>query len=138
MPVATHLTCVGLTPPEIRDYLARAMSQGVENVVALRGDPPRGETEFKPIAGGFSYANELVAFIRSEFATWASPSAAIPKRTRRRRARSRPREPQAQRSTPAPTWSSPSCSTTTTTSSASAIAAASSASTCRSSRACCR
>jgi methylenetetrahydrofolate reductase (NADPH) len=67
VPVATHLTCVGLTAPEIRDYLARAISQGVDNVVALRGDPPRGETEFKPVAGGFSYGNELVAFIRSEF-----------------------------------------------------------------------
>jgi methylenetetrahydrofolate reductase (NADPH) len=69
LPVATHLTCVGLTAPEIREYLARALSLGVENVVALRGDPPRGETEFKPVAGGFSYANELVEFIRSEFAT---------------------------------------------------------------------
>jgi methylenetetrahydrofolate reductase (NADPH) len=67
LPVATHLTCVGLTAPQIRDYLTRAISQGVDNVVALRGDPPRGETEFKPIAGGFSYANELVGFIRSEF-----------------------------------------------------------------------
>jgi methylenetetrahydrofolate reductase (NADPH) len=67
LPVATHLTCVGLTPPEIRRYLARAVSQGVENVVALRGDPPRGQTEFKPVAGGFSYANELVGFIRGEY-----------------------------------------------------------------------
>jgi methylenetetrahydrofolate reductase (NADPH) len=67
LPVATHLTCVGLTAPEIRDYLARSISQGVENVVALRGDPPRGETEFTPVAGGFTYANELVGFIRSEF-----------------------------------------------------------------------
>lgn len=68
VPVATHLTCVGLTAPDIRDYLTRAISQGVENVVALRGDPPRGETQFKPTAGGFCYGNELVAFIRSEFA----------------------------------------------------------------------
>jgi methylenetetrahydrofolate reductase (NADPH) len=67
LPVATHLTCVGLTAPQIREYLSRATAQGVENVVALRGDPPRGAAEFKPVAGGFSYANELVAFIRSEF-----------------------------------------------------------------------
>jgi len=67
VPVATHLTCVGLAVPEIRDYLARAISQGVENVVALRGDPPRGETEFRPVPGGLCYGNELVAFIRSEF-----------------------------------------------------------------------
>jgi methylenetetrahydrofolate reductase (NADPH) len=67
LPVATHLTCVGLTPPLIHAYLTRAVAQGVENVVALRGDPPRGETAFKPVPGGFRYANELVAFIRREF-----------------------------------------------------------------------
>ena len=67
LPVATHLTCVGLTPPRIHEYLSRAVAQGVENVVALRGDPPRGETAFKPVAGGFRYANELVSFIRREF-----------------------------------------------------------------------
>jgi methylenetetrahydrofolate reductase (NADPH) len=68
LPVATHLTCVGLSASDIHGYLRKAMSQGVENVVALRGDPPRGETTFRPAAGGFSYANELVAFIRKEFA----------------------------------------------------------------------
>jgi methylenetetrahydrofolate reductase (NADPH) len=65
--VATHLTCVGLTADQLRDYLVRSVAQGVDNVVALRGDPPRGETSFKPVAGGFSYANELVEFIRREF-----------------------------------------------------------------------
>jgi methylenetetrahydrofolate reductase (NADPH) len=67
LPVATHLTCVGLTPPSIHEYLTRAVAQGVENVVALRGDPPKGETAFKPVPGGFRYANELVSFIRGEF-----------------------------------------------------------------------
>jgi len=67
LPVATHLTCVGLTTDELREYLARAQSEGVENVVALRGDPPQGETEFRPVAGGLSYGNELVEMIRSEF-----------------------------------------------------------------------
>jgi methylenetetrahydrofolate reductase (NADPH) len=67
LPVATHLTCVGRTPAELRAYLARAVALSVENVVALRGDPPRGETAFKPVAGGFSYANELVSFTRREF-----------------------------------------------------------------------
>lgn len=67
IPVATHLTCVGSTRDELRAYLQRALDAGVENVVALRGDPPQGETEFKAVANGFSYANELVGFIRSEF-----------------------------------------------------------------------
>lgn len=78
VPVATHLTCVGLAAPEIRGYLQRAISQGVDNVVALRGDPPRGETAFKPVAGGFSYANELVAFIRREFAEMGIAVAGYP------------------------------------------------------------
>jgi methylenetetrahydrofolate reductase (NADPH) len=67
LPVATHLTCVGLTAENIRDYLLRAVQLGIDNVVALRGDPPRGETQFKPVPGGFCYANELVGFIRREF-----------------------------------------------------------------------
>jgi methylenetetrahydrofolate reductase (NADPH) len=67
LPVATHLTCVGRTPPQLQTYLAKAVELGVENVVALRGDPPKGEAAFTPVAGGFSYANELVAFIRREF-----------------------------------------------------------------------
>jgi methylenetetrahydrofolate reductase (NADPH) len=67
LPVATHLTCVGLAPPALREYLAKARQLGIDNVVALRGDPPRGETEFRPAPGGFSYTNELVAFIRREF-----------------------------------------------------------------------
>jgi methylenetetrahydrofolate reductase (NADPH) len=76
--VATHLTCVGLTAPAIREYLSRAHSQGVDNVVALRGDPPRGQAEFKPVAGGFSYANELVGFIRKEFAQMGIAVAGYP------------------------------------------------------------
>lgn len=65
--VASHLTCVGSTVDDLRAYLREAQSQGVENIVALRGDPPRGETAFQPVAGGLRYANELVALIRSEF-----------------------------------------------------------------------
>ncbi len=68
LPVATHLTCVGATVDELRVYLRRAVGEGVENVVALRGDPPRGDTKFRPVPGGFSYANELVSLVRGEFA----------------------------------------------------------------------
>jgi methylenetetrahydrofolate reductase (NADPH) len=67
LPVATHLTCVGSTAQQLRDYLQRAWDMGVESVVALRGDPPQGEERFQVTAGGFSYANELVEFIRGEF-----------------------------------------------------------------------
>jgi methylenetetrahydrofolate reductase (NADPH) len=67
LPVATHLTCVGRTPDELLAYLRRAADLGIENVVALRGDPPKGESAFTPVKGGFRYGNELVAFIRREF-----------------------------------------------------------------------
>jgi len=67
LPVATHLTCVGSTAEQLRDYLQRAWDAGVQNVVALRGDPPQGEAKFEPTVGGFAYANELVEFIRGEF-----------------------------------------------------------------------
>lgn len=68
VPVATHLTCVGRTRQQLHDYLAQAHAQGVENVVALRGDPPHGESAFRAVEGGFRYANELVAMIRAAFA----------------------------------------------------------------------
>ena len=67
MPIASHLTCVGATRDDLRDYIRRAVEAGVDRLVALRGDPPRGETEFRPAEGGLSYAEELVALIREEF-----------------------------------------------------------------------
>jgi methylenetetrahydrofolate reductase (NADPH) len=67
IPVATHLTCVGCTVDQLREYLRSAREQGVENVVALRGDPPKGDSAFRAVEGGFSYANELVGLIQSEF-----------------------------------------------------------------------
>ena len=67
MPVASHLTCVGATRDDLHAYLETAKQAGVDYIVALRGDPPKGETEFKPVADGLSYANELVALIRDGF-----------------------------------------------------------------------
>ena len=49
LPVASHLTCVGATRDELREYLQTAKQQGVDYIVALRGDPPKGETTFKPV-----------------------------------------------------------------------------------------
>ena len=67
LPVASHLTCVGSSVDDLRDYLREAQDQGVSAIVALRGDPPKGETNFTPPPGGLRYANELVDLIRSEF-----------------------------------------------------------------------
>ncbi len=61
-----HLTCVGSTRDEIRETLRRLHDGGIRNILALRGDPPKGETEFKPVAEGFRYASELVAFVREQ------------------------------------------------------------------------
>ena len=65
--VASHLTCVGSTVDELRGYLREAEALGVTAIVALRGDPPKGETAFHAVDGGLSYASELVALIRAEF-----------------------------------------------------------------------
>ena len=67
VPVASHLTCVGSTVEQLRGYLETAIAQGTEHIVALRGDPPKGQDEFTQTEGGFRYANDLVALIRSEF-----------------------------------------------------------------------
>jgi len=61
---AAHLTCVGQTRDEIENVLGELHANGIENIVALRGDPPKGENEFKPVPNGFRYGSELVGFIR--------------------------------------------------------------------------
>jgi methylenetetrahydrofolate reductase (NADPH) len=60
-----HLTCVGATREEIGFVLQRLTEAGVTNVLALRGDPPKGQANFTAVEGGFRYANELIDFIRS-------------------------------------------------------------------------
>ena len=67
VPVASHLTCVGSSVDQLRDYLRQAAELGVAAIVALRGDPPKGETEFTQAEGGLRYAAELVALVREEF-----------------------------------------------------------------------
>jgi len=59
-----HLTCVGSTREEIGQVVQRLADAGVENILALRGDPPKGEATFTPVEGGFRNADELVSFIR--------------------------------------------------------------------------
>ena len=59
-----HLTCVGSSRDDLEAVIRRIADSGIENVLALRGDPPKGQAEFKAAEGGFQYASELVAFIR--------------------------------------------------------------------------
>ena len=59
-----HLTCVGHSQTELSDILVELQDRGVENLMCLRGDPPRGETAFTPAPDGFTHAAELVALAR--------------------------------------------------------------------------
>lgn len=69
-----HLTCVGSTREMIGEVLEEARRMGVENILALRGDPPKGETEFKATEGGFTHSLNLIEYIREKkhFAIGAS------------------------------------------------------------------
>lgn len=77
-PVASHLTCVGSTVDDLRAYLREADARGVENIVALRGDPPKGQTQFEAVAGGFQYASDLVRLLRGEFSRFGIAVAGYP------------------------------------------------------------
>ncbi len=62
-----HLTCVGATKDEIREILDELAASGVENVLALRGDPPKGQEQFVVTEGGFAHASELAAFMKANW-----------------------------------------------------------------------
>lgn len=67
VPVASHLTLVGSSVDDLRRYLETAKKQSVDYIVALRGDPPKGQSSFQQAEGGLRYANELVELISAEF-----------------------------------------------------------------------
>jgi methylenetetrahydrofolate reductase (NADPH) len=62
---APHLTCVDATREEVLEVAARYWDEGVRHIVALRGDPPAGNTGYTPHPGGFAYAADLVQGLRS-------------------------------------------------------------------------
>ncbi|MFZ1996699.1 MAG: methylenetetrahydrofolate reductase [NAD(P)H] [Solirubrobacteraceae bacterium] len=61
-----HLSCVGSTREELTDVIADMRQAGIENILALRGDPPRGESDWKPHPGGLQYSTELAALIHAD------------------------------------------------------------------------
>jgi methylenetetrahydrofolate reductase (NADPH) len=77
LPVAAHLTCVGSCQAEIRELLQRYWEAGIRHIVALRGDPPADDPEFRPHPDGYAYAADLVAGIR-EVADFEISVAAFP------------------------------------------------------------
>ena len=72
-----HLTCVNATNAELRALLDEYAAAGIENLLALRGDPPKGETRFTPTDGGCAYAKDLIELIRAD-GRFASLCAAFP------------------------------------------------------------
>jgi methylenetetrahydrofolate reductase (NADPH) len=60
----SHVTCVNSTQEQLGQTLIEAKARGITNILALRGDPPSGISEFLPISGGFEFARDLVAFIK--------------------------------------------------------------------------
>jgi methylenetetrahydrofolate reductase (NADPH) len=67
IPAVAHLTCVCHTKEEIKNILIEIKRRGVCNVLALRGDPPKDNPDWKPGPENFKYSSELCATIRSSF-----------------------------------------------------------------------
>ena len=62
-----HMSCVGEPRERLVELLEEIDAAGIQNVLALRGDPPRGETAWQPHPGGLSYSVELIRLIRERF-----------------------------------------------------------------------
>jgi methylenetetrahydrofolate reductase (NADPH) len=65
--VMAHVTCAGATREELCALLGDLRRSGIENIMALRGDPPRGTETFVPVEGGFHHASDLIELIKAEF-----------------------------------------------------------------------
>ena len=61
-----HLTCSGSTREEIASIVRRLVDDGIENILALRGDPPKGDNVFKAHDGGFAHATDLIQYLAAE------------------------------------------------------------------------
>jgi methylenetetrahydrofolate reductase (NADPH) len=64
--VMPHLTCVGHSRAELGEMADRIHAGGFRNIMTLRGDPPKGQTEFVPYKDGLRYANDLVALLKAK------------------------------------------------------------------------
>jgi methylenetetrahydrofolate reductase (NADPH) len=77
MEAMAHFTCVGATVAQLREMLDTMREAGIENVLALRGDPPRGKDQWTATEGGLSYSRELIELVRDEY-DFAIGAAAFP------------------------------------------------------------
>ncbi len=78
IPVVAHLTCAYASKEEMANILKELDKGGIQNILALRGDPPNGSKSFSPPPGGFSYASQLVAFIKERYPNWCIGVAGYP------------------------------------------------------------
>jgi methylenetetrahydrofolate reductase (NADPH) len=62
-----HFTCVAATKEQLQTTLDEMAGADIRNVLALRGDPPQGETEWKPTPGGLQYSTELAQMISDDY-----------------------------------------------------------------------
>ena len=67
VPIASHFTCIASNRDQIKRYIEEILSQGVDLIVALRGDIPGNLKNYVPSADGFSHANELVTFLKTHY-----------------------------------------------------------------------
>src|SRR4051795_8399869 len=73
-----HFTCVGATVEQLREQLEAMRAAGLENVLALRGDPPAGQEEWTKTEGGLEFSAELVTLIRGAYPELAIGGACFP------------------------------------------------------------
>lgn len=78
--VMPHLTCVGSTRDELLEIVGKYHADGIRNIMALRGDPPKGQTEFVPCPDGLRYASDLIALIRKKFPDMCLGAGAYPEK----------------------------------------------------------
>ncbi|MBI4403823.1 MAG: methylenetetrahydrofolate reductase [NAD(P)H] [Deltaproteobacteria bacterium] len=76
----SHFTCIGSSKDQLLETLSFAKKSGIQNILALRGDPPQGDSSFRFTEGGFKHANELVALIREHFPELGIAVAAYPEK----------------------------------------------------------
>lgn len=62
-----HLTCTNMTMDMVVNALKEAKECGIRNILALRGDPPRGQAEFKALDNGFAHATDLIKYIKDNY-----------------------------------------------------------------------
>lgn len=80
LPATAHFTCVGSSQSDLLDWLNSARQAGVANIMALRGDPPQGETAFCAAPDGLKYAAELVRLIKEHYPEFGIGVAGYPEK----------------------------------------------------------